>query len=189
VQVINAISKSKHEAKPQKALRMLRKMDKLYQAGYKHARPNEITYTAVLNSCAFPAVLDPRTRKKALDTAIFTLKELQTSRYGSPNQVTYGVFIKACANLTHDDENLRRRVIKHAFRQCIQDGLVGEMVLNYTPKELYQELLAEYIPHGGHARLRLHDLPFEWRCNVQAKDSWKTKRHFRTKPKRSQLKQ
>jgi len=90
--VINAISRSQHEGKAQKALRLLRQMDRLYQAGNKEARPNEVTYTAVLNSCAFPAVPDPRTCRKALDTAIFTLKELQSSRYGHPNQVTYGTF-------------------------------------------------------------------------------------------------
>ena len=172
--VINAISKSKHESKGQKALRILRRMDKLYRAGNKEARPNEITYTAVINSCAFPSVLDSRTRRKALDTALFTLNELQTSRYGHPNQVTYGTFIKACANLLHDDEDMRRAIIKRVFRQCCKDGQLGDMVLNYTPRSLQKELLADFIHPNG--RVSINDLPLEWRRNVRTKDTWRPRR-------------
>jgi hypothetical protein len=167
-QVINAISKSQHERKAQKALRVLRCMDKLYQAGNKDARPNEVTYTAVLNSCAFPARQDPDTRRKALDTAMFTLKELQASRYGQPNQVTYGTFIKACANLMPDDDEMRRVVLKRAFRQCCKDGQVGDMVLyqikRAAPADLYEELLAA-VRSG--TDVSVQDLPLEWRCNVR----------------------
>jgi hypothetical protein len=185
--VINAISKSKHEGKGQKALRILRRMDKLYQAGITEARPNEITYTAVINSCAFPSVPDLRIRRKALDTAMFTLKELQASRYGQPNQVTYGTYIRACSNLLHDDDDMRRIVIKRAFQQCCQDGQVGEMVLNYIPKDMYHELLSKYS--SSTRKVSLHDLPVEWRCNVDDRIQWGPKRkvnsrHFVEKPDR-----
>lgn len=167
-QVINAISKSKDERKAQKALQTLRRMDKLYQAGHTKARPNEVTYTAVLNSCAFPpAVLDARARRKALDVAIFTLQELQGSRYGQPNQITYGTFIKACAELLPDDDDLLRTVVKQAFEQCCQDGQVGDMVLAHlrraAPKDLYEELLADVDPKG----VTVHDLPPAWRKNLR----------------------
>ena len=188
-QVINAISKSQNQAKAQKALRLLRRMDKLYQAGYKEARPNAVTYTSVLNSCAFPSVLaDPKTRRKALDTAIFTLEELQASRYGQPNQVTYGTFMKACANLLSEEEedvNRKRMVIEKAFQQCCRDGQVGEMVLAHlrdaAPKDLYYELLegailepiaddkplAAAVDSATFREVTVHDLPPEWRCNVR----------------------
>lgn len=186
-QVINAISKSKNEGKAQKALRMLRRMDKLYQAGNKEARPNEITYTAVLNSCAFPAVLDQRTRRKALDTAIFTLKELQSSIYGQPNQITYGTFMKACANLLRDDDEMRREVIERAFQQCCKDGQVGEMVLAYlrqaAPPDLYKKLLANFIRSGT---ISVEDLPQEWRCNVKNKERWGESKPQNRKPRLSQ---
>ena len=169
--VINAISKSKHKEKGQKALRVLRRMDKLYLAGNKEARPNEITYTAVINSCAFPSVRDSRTRRKALDTAIFTLKELQASRYGRPNQVTYGTFIRACANLLHDDYVMRRAIIKKAFEQCCKDGQVGQMVLNYIPKDLYCELLDGHFS-TSYSKISLEDVPAEWKRNVDDKMQW-----------------
>lgn len=158
-------------------------MDKLYKAGKQNARPNEVTYTAVLNSCAFPAACDSNSRRRALDTAIFTLEELQSSQYGKPNQVTYGTFIKAAANLLHDDEDRRGKVIERAFRQCCEDGQVGEMVLAYlrqaAPRELYREL----IPASSSSRsgVNLHDLPPEWRCNARDRDGWKTKPFRRRK--------
>mmetsp|Transcript_90360 Transcript_90360/g.260513 ORF Transcript_90360/g.260513 Transcript_90360/m.260513 type:complete len:876 (-) Transcript_90360:45-2672(-) len=171
--VINAISKSPNEFKGQKALRLLRRMDKLYQAGYKEARPNEVTYTSVLNSCAFTASLDERTRRKAFDTAIFTLQELQASRYGSPNDIAYGTFMQACANLLSEDDEMLRGVIEEAFQQCCKDGQVGEMVLYHlrdaAPEDLFSELLREVLGTEGSINIdtiNIEDLPPEWRRNV-----------------------
>lgn len=149
-------------------------MDKLYRSGDKDTRPNELTYTAVLNSCAFPAVLDSKSRKKALDTAIFTLAELQGSPYGKPNHVTYGTFFKACAHLMPRDDELRRMVVEPVFLQCCKDGQVGDMVLKHlravAPKDLYWELLKDVVSSG--ARVKVQDLPYEWRCNVQPQRRW-----------------
>jgi len=167
-------------------------MDKLYQAGNKEARPNAVTYTSVLNACAFSAVPDPRTRRKALDTAIFTLEELQSSRYGHPNSVTYGTFILAAANLLEEDDALRRQIIKQAFQNCVKDGQVGDMVLNHlrraAPPDLYEELLADFVGSGG--RLSVADLPLEWRCNVRDQDQWRSNargKHRRKAPRQTNI--
>ncbi len=150
-------------------------MDKLYQAGYKDARPNEVTYTSVLNSCAFTAALNERTKRKALfDTAIFTLQELQASRYGAPNDVAYGTFIQACANLLSKDDEMLRAVIEEAFQQCCKDGQVGEMVLHHlrdaAPGDLFDELLSAALGVAKEKmdfdRVNIDDLPAEWRRNV-----------------------
>ncbi|CAJ1932727.1 unnamed protein product [Cylindrotheca closterium] len=206
--VIDAISKSESESKAQKALRLLRRMDKWYQSGYENARPNEETYTTVLSSCTFPADhSDFKTRRKALDTAIFTLQELQSSRYGQADDVAYATFMKACANLAlplpskmdggrqrHKEERLMlREVIRATFKQCCEDGQVGETFLehlkNAAPPDLYMQLLSEamldqipscpafevddcdpidfkdYRQCGSVAEL-FKQLPYEWRCNA-----------------------
>eukprot|EP00980_Cylindrotheca_fusiformis_P023262 scaffold10302_cov118-Cylindrotheca_fusiformis.AAC.5 len=173
--VINAISKSQSPAKAQKALRLLRRMDKLYQSGYKRARPNELTYTSVLSSCAFPPeTMDAKTRRKALDTAIFTLHELQASRYGQPNEVTYGTFLQACANLLEEDELLLRQIIEATFEQCCNDGQVGEMFLAHlksaAPDDLYHELLADVSTNSE--VVNVDHLPLEWRCNTRNRPRW-----------------
>uniref|UniRef100_A0A7S2HPY4 Pentacotripeptide-repeat region of PRORP domain-containing protein n=1 Tax=Helicotheca tamesis TaxID=374047 RepID=A0A7S2HPY4_9STRA len=171
--VIKAVAQSQNEGKAQKALRILRQMDKLYQAGNKETRPCEFTYTTVLNSCAFSfTVGDQLTKRKALDTAIFTLEELQESQYCSPNHVTYGMFLKACATLMAADDERRRIVVEPVFLQCCRDGQVGALVLSQlrdaAPADLYEKLLDDIGVQLGD-RVTINDIPVEWRCNVQEK--------------------
>ena len=170
--VINAIAKSDSETKAQRSLRILRRMDKLYQSGAAMARPNALTYTSVLNAAAFPTKsMDIKTKRKTLDTAIFTLQELQSGRYDNPNELTYSTFIKACDNLiSTEDEDSLREVIKETFHQCKEDGQVGEMFLSRlkeaAPKDLYRDLFSEFVGQNKDC-VEVDDLPHSWRCNVR----------------------
>jgi hypothetical protein len=165
-QVIEAIAKSKNEGKAQKALRILRRMDQLYKAGNTDARPDEWSYACVLYSCASPSVKDARIRRKALDTALFTLKELQNnSAYGKPTEIIYGTFIRACSILLDENDALRPALIRAVFHQCAMDGQVGRLVLQNTPKELFAELLPSSVV--GKESIDLDDLPTDWRRNVE----------------------
>mmetsp|Transcript_26677 Transcript_26677/g.62360 ORF Transcript_26677/g.62360 Transcript_26677/m.62360 type:complete len:303 (+) Transcript_26677:1-909(+) len=169
--VINAITNSHSETKAQKSLRILRRMDKLYQSGYKGAKPNTLTYNTVLNAAASSEVsMDWKTKRKALDTAIFTLKELQSSEYGQPTELSYSTLMKACSNLlsTEDDPSLRE-IIENTFHQCKEDGQVGEMFLSRlreaAPEDLYRDLLSDVVA-SNKDEVTLDDLPQSWRCNV-----------------------
>jgi hypothetical protein len=143
-------------------------MDKLYRAGDKDTRPNEFNYMAVFNhSCAFPANLDQKFQKKALDTAIFTVAELQALVYGKSNHLMYGTFLKAaCAHLMPRYDKFWRMVVKPVFLQCCKDGQVGEMVLKHlqavVPKNLYWELLKDVVSPG--TTTTVQDLPHSWQC-------------------------
>ena len=180
--VISAVSRSHIEDKAQKALRLLRQMDLLYRSGEEQnrdVRPNEITYTSVLNSCAYSIVEDEKVRQKALDTAIFTLEELMDSPYGRPNHVTYGMFLACCANLIPSDDELRRiTVIEPVFLQCCKDGQVNELVLNQlrlaAPDDLYGKLLGKVVK-SKNGKVSIEDLPQEWRCKVRD-EKWKDRR-------------
>ena len=170
--VIKAIAKSESESKAQKSLRILRRMDKLYQSGRGEARPNAGTYTSVLNAAALPAKsMDLKTKRKALDTAIFTLQELQSCKYAQPTELTYSTFIKACHNLlSNEDEKSLREVIEETFHQCKEDGQVGEMFLSglreAAPQDLYKDLLSEVVVKNKDC-VEVGDLPHSWRCNVR----------------------
>jgi hypothetical protein len=115
--------------------------------------------------------MDEKTKRKALDTAIFTLQELQSSRYGQPNELTYATFLKACTNLLSDDDKMLREVINETFYQCKKDGQVGERFLfrlrEAAPADLYKQLLSEVIVKKGKNKdLTVNDLPPSWTCNV-----------------------
>lgn len=169
--VINAIAKSDSETKAQRSLRILRRMDKLYQSGNAMARPNAKTYTSVLNAAAFPSKsMDMKTKRKTLDTAIFTLQELQSGQYDNPTELTYSTFIRACDNLlSTEDEDSLREVIKETFHQCKEDGQVGEMFLSElkeaAPEDLYHDLFSEVVVQNKDS-IEVDDLPLSWRCNV-----------------------
>jgi len=177
--VIKAISKSQNKGKAQQALRVLRKMDKLYRAGYK-TKPSRITYNAVLQSCALPAQLDQRAKRKALDTAIFTFEELKNSEYGKPTHVTYRMFLQAINSLLPKGDVLRRQVIAPVFLQACKDGQVDNMVLaelrDAAPGDLYRELLAGVSSSRGN-QITKRDLPHEWTCNVETSRKFQAKDH------------
>lgn len=172
--VIDAITNSQSETKAQKSLRILRRMDKLYQSGYKGAKPNTLTYNNVLNAAASSDLsMDSFSKRKALDTAIFTLKELQSSQYGQPTEMTYSTFITACSNLlSTEDEHSLRDIIENTFHQCKEDGQIGEMFLSRlkeaAPKDLYQDLLSDVVVTNTN-EVKVDDLPQSWRCNVMTK--------------------
>lgn len=141
-------------------------MDRLYKAGNIDARPDEGSYAAVLHSCASPSVADPRIRRKALDTALFTLQELQNnSMYGKPTEIIYGTFLRACSILLDKDDELRPKMIRAVFQQCVTDGQVGHLVLQNTPREVYTELLPSDLSKEF---INFDDIPMDWRCNVQS---------------------
>jgi hypothetical protein len=101
-----------------------------------------------------------------LDTAIFTLAELQGLAYGKPNHLTYGTFLKACAHLMLWNDGFQRMVVEPVFLQCCEDGQVGEMVLEHLQavalKNLYWELLKDVVSLG--TMTTVQDLPHAWRC-------------------------
>ena len=145
-------------------------MDKFYQQGHKDARPNEATYTSVLNSCAYPSTLDPKTRRNAWSTAVFTLNELRSSRYGHPNELTYGTFLQACSNLLSDDEENLRDAVAKTFHQCCDDGQVGNLFLTLlrkvAPPDLTNQLL-EGVYAGETIDVSMKDVPPRWKRNVR----------------------
>ena len=124
----------------------------------------------MLNAAAFPALsTDPRMKRKALDTAIFTLQELRASRYDHPNELTYSTFLKACVNLSSDDDKLRA-VIEETFELCKKDGQIGDKFLfrlrEAAPVDLYKKLLSEVLT-GGKDFVTVDDLPPSWTCNAR----------------------
>ena len=189
--LISAISKSDREDKAQRALRLLREMDLLYRRNGEdnvNLRPNEISYTSVLNSCAYSTADDHNVRRKALDTAIFTFEELKDSPYGEPNHVTYYMYLQCCTNLIPSHDEVRRiTLVEPVFLQCCKDGQVNQSVLNQlrqaAPDDLFEKLLGKVVQkkNGALNRVTVEDLPAEWKCNVR-NEKWKGRR--KREPKR-----
>lgn len=109
-------------------------------------------------------------KRKALDTAMFTLQELRASGYDHPNELTYSTFLKACSNLLSDDDRALREVIVETFEQCKGDGQIGEKFLyrlrEAAPEDLYKELLSE-VAGSEKTDVSVADLPPSWTSRVR----------------------
>ena len=85
------------------------------------------------------------------------------------NHVTYGTMLKACARLQPLKSSLREKWIRITFKDAVQAGCVGDMVVSKlreaaTP-DLYKELMQ------GNSK---KNLPPAWTMNVQENSEYRT---------------
>lgn len=156
---MGALAKSKTPGAFMKARAILDRQSSLFENGCTTCRPDVVSYTSVIASCA-AETLD---RRAAFATAIQTFQQME-----SPNHITYGTLLKACAKLLPHDAPARRKAVRRFFAQAVKAGCVGDMVVSRmreaTP-ELYKELME------GHIKKQL---PAEWTRHVD--DSKKKRR-------------
>lgn len=166
--VINAFSKSKFPRKARQTRDLLKRMKSLNDKGQIKMRPNVFVYAAVLNACAYTFGRSEE-KEEALQVAIETYDELQASMDIETNHVAYGSFIRVCRRLI-SDESERDKYITRVFRQCCNDGQVGDYVLRQlrAVPSLYKSLLQEYIDEYGYGDdVVYQELPKRWTCNVK----------------------
>lgn len=177
IPAINAWAKSRTFGKHQGARSILDKMIHLYEAGTSQARPNEFTFTSVINACAY-AVGDNAEKASALQIATATFYELRDSDYGEPNDITYVAYLTAIRNLLPECDEKRYETIAKTFRTCCEQGQVTELVLRRVEsslsvdqlKELYESMAVNVAQP-----VEIESVPADWRRNVverqQRKDS------------------
>ena len=141
------------------------------QVNCKSCKPDVVTYTSVISSCAS----EPGTkqeRSKAFSVALATYQEL-TSRdveFGAPNHVTYGSMLKACARLLPRGSPIREKWTKKLFLECQQRGQVGDMVLSRVREAASPELYKELLKGKGRSKI-----PHAWRRNVSESNEYRRK--------------
>jgi hypothetical protein len=175
--VLNVLAKSKNPDKALKARELLDKLLLLAKAR-PDLEPSNIAFNTVLNACAFSATFDEITRKQALQIAVRTFSQLRSFEGDCrPDDITYGNLIKAIGNLLYDNKAKRQELAITVMRQCMQDGLVGEMVWQELPRCVTKKALLQLLPkklHGNHA-IVARELPYGWRRNVKVKMSRRSK--------------
>ena len=147
----------------------------LYEAGNKSLKPNVVAFNAVINACAYTNG-DIEEQNKAMEIAHKQLKLLEASSYGNPDQVTYGTFLKVCANQMPDCAT-RQQIIEVIFKKCVQNGQVGNLVLQQLkamgPAHLYESLVGQDYDTD----IRMDAIPPEWRANV-VEGKWRRRRNL-----------
>jgi hypothetical protein len=170
--VLNVVAKSTHH--PDKAVQAKTLLDTLIRLSKQRQelKPSSIAFNIVLNSCAFSASFDKETQRQALQVAVSTFALLRSPQVEcKPDDVTYGNLMKAIGNLLPGRSAQKTKLAMTVMRQCMEDGLVGEMVWQELPRCISRKALNNLLP----ARLvdiqetrplELVDLPRQWRSNV-----------------------
>jgi len=159
---LKAIENSSEVNKSLKALDILSEMRRLYQYGYRQADPNTRTYNAVIKCCALSKG-DSKDKQGAFSIASNALESIRTNDKLSPDLYTYPAFFKACEKLIgRSDADID--IIRKAFNQCCEDGLVDGLVVNNLKNFLPEIAFQSFF--GISAPVRLNSLPKSWSRNI-----------------------
>ena len=165
--VVSACANSSDEDKAGKALRFLRRMQRMHSSGkYLNLKPNVYVYNSVLHACASSAGGKPETVESAFKVACGLFDELCKSNDDQPNDVTYSIFIRVCKQLMSEGA-LQRKMIEAVFRRCCRNGKVNLAVLRQVKEAASLELWIEIMKEkAGKSDLTIKDLPEEWTRNI-----------------------
>ena len=124
---------------------------------YKLLKPNVKTFTSVLNACARPVAKSERADAFAI--AQLTMAELSLGTHGKPNFLSYAAYLAVCGTALEVGPE-RDAETKKTFRDCIQAGQVGKIVLEklYTAAspELLHELIGDHLDERGQISIPNH---------------------------------
>lgn len=146
-----------------------------YYSGDKSLKPNVVAVNAVMNACAYTSG-DVMEQSRAMEIAHAQLKQLESSDYGTPDQVTYGTYLKVCGNQMPDCST-RQQIMEVIFKKCVNDGQVGNLVLQQLKAMGPPDLYCKLVGRSFEEETRIADLPSDWTCNV-VEGKWRRRRKF-----------
>lgn len=163
---INAWARSKDNTKPQRALRILKKVTAMYkESGDSGIKPSLFMYNAVIDACA-RCNGSPKQMNEALKIA-FAVNKAITSAKMQPNHITYSTLIRATSKLMPPGPE-RNDVVKAVFEKAKKFGMVDKNVLKSfqvaADRDLFYELLS--IPANQYGNVDFDDIPSDWSKNV-----------------------
>ncbi len=145
----------------------------MFEAGTSPARPNEFTYMAVLNACAF-AVRDNAKKVCALQVFTRTFDELLCRTKPCYVRCVPDGTSQSLTNLLPDSDKRRVPLLSKVFCKCCEDGQVSELTLCRLESALTPEQVRDvYRSTGfkGASLLPIGQVPSEWRQNMVEKKS------------------
>jgi len=166
---INAFAKSNRDDKAVKSERILNRMLEDYRSGRNlQAKPSALTYSTILNACAYTRG-SARDQAEAFRIARTCFRDVLSLE--QTNGVEFAMFLLACARLSPPGAE-RDTLVGSVFEECCRRGLVNELVLRNVHNAASPGLQRKIL--GQHARdMSYANLPEEWKCNVESRQSQK----------------
>ncbi|KAL7532746.1 hypothetical protein ACHAXR_004817 [Thalassiosira sp. AJA248-18] len=139
------------------------------------ANPPQIqnAYNSLLTACAYtPADATKQHRDKAARILVETLRDVNQfswpaddSGVNGPNQESYALFLQGCTHLLDPDSEERNILLKSAFHECCQKGLLNRNIWDKFYKAMGPERATIFIQgftSTSVTRLNFDQLPDEW---------------------------
>eukprot|EP00549_Striatella_unipunctata_P023586 CAMPEP_0118677732 /NCGR_PEP_ID=MMETSP0800-20121206/2798_1 /TAXON_ID=210618 ORGANISM="Striatella unipunctata, Strain CCMP2910" /NCGR_SAMPLE_ID=MMETSP0800 /ASSEMBLY_ACC=CAM_ASM_000638 /LENGTH=316 /DNA_ID=CAMNT_0006573453 /DNA_START=312 /DNA_END=1262 /DNA_ORIENTATION=- len=158
--------------------RLLQYMNQIEDDGLE---PNIVTYTTALNACSNPL---PGEEDESYHIACLIMEEIYFKENLKPIFLTYAAFFSACRHdlLSADLMKEKDEMMQHVFNRCIEDGQVGQLVLEKFKTAATNKLYHSMV--GKYTRFNKLEIPQEWNQNVKGekkeiKSNEKMKQHQR----------
>ena len=166
--VIGAQARSNNSGAYRRARSILDRQVKKYEEGCRKCKPDVYGFTSVIAAASMePANI--KERNKAFHAALAAFQQL--SKYDNPTHVTYGTMLKACARLLPNNDRLRHRWGKRIFRQAVEDGCVGDMVVSRMREAVSPPIYRDLMKGN-----KKQNLPEQWTRNVEEKNEYRNKK-------------
>ena len=149
-----------------------------------HIKPREIqnAYNSVIAACAYtPAGANKQRREKAARILMEMLRDMNhypwpaNDTIRGPNQESYALFLQGCTHLLEEPE--RNILMKAAFHECCQKGLLNGTIWNKVCSGLRPEMVKTFVRETTSSsndvdiELKFEDLPSDWSRNVRKRCS------------------
>lgn len=161
--------RSRDNTKPQRALRILKKVSDMYKvSGDEGIKPTLFTYNVAIDACAM-CNGNSEQQNAALKIAFAVNKAITASKL-EPNQITYSTLIKAAGRLLPQGEQ-RREVVTAVFKKSQDKGYVDTNVIKAleqaADRTTFYNLMEVACDRNGH--FHQENMPKEWTKNVYHK--------------------
>ncbi|KAL7553923.1 hypothetical protein ACHAWF_017280 [Thalassiosira exigua] len=159
--VLTALERSSDPDKAQRAKSVLDRFLHSNQGPTFNAKLREIdileAYNSVLTACAYtPADAETKHRDDAAKIIVESLKEMNQFPWpddgGGPNQESYALFMQGCTHLFGANSEEAYMLLKSAFCECSNKGLLNDIIWDKFRKALGAELAQAVVNEMRSAR-------------------------------------
>ena len=180
--VISCWVRSQELTKPQRALKLLKRMSDQYKVTKDpNIQPNLYIYNAVIDACGKCPAREhdhPDQQRAALKIAFAVHKAIQLDSSVRPNHITYALLLKAVNNLmprAPDSTEIggREEIVEKLFIKAKEDGMVDPNVIKQIRQTVGSDFFVSLIGQTSNmldkttARVDFSKCPPEWGKNVK----------------------
>jgi hypothetical protein len=137
--VLNCVAKQEARDRKVKLVKeVYARQIQAYESGNEEAAPNTVTYTILLNACAYAGGTE-ELNLQAFEFAQEAMQEMR-KRNLRPNAFTFANYLLCCKYLLQNDSEKREEMAKAAFKESCDLGLLTQKIV-----EVFRSTVSEQV--------------------------------------------